>query len=691
MELSNFTEKFNKLDGKIYTVEEEVTLTNGLYEGMLKHDNVNKDSLNIYTDSTLTGDKIRNYFLSTPSETPWKYSIKIIAPNVNKVYVSYETIGDKVEAEDINNVQNEIVRTQQELNTESARAKDAEEVLTNNLNNEINRATNAENAIENIINTNKPNWDDKYSKNETFTKEEILQKIADLINSAPQTLDTFKEIADALGNDPNFATTIINLLGDKVDKVGGKQLSTEDYTTEEKNKLAAINITENDSIFETAGGTGNTITLTLGTLVNGYSKTFIASANNGGIATTINGKNVYKPCTTTPPNFVKDKAYTIWYNQAGDCFFIKASAEGTALAKDVRKSTTFSNDNDNGIPGGLDLSLLVSGNIRAGVTIDGVSGKATVVDTADAVLDPQYLLTGYSGYDDGVKKVGTMPNKTNTTTRVANHGSSMTVTLDGSDTRMGIISLPNQTGGSGYIDGTSRIEAQLWGLIPSNIRAGQVIGQYPGYGSGYMAGTFTSDANASSDKILSGYSGYVNGNKVTGTMPIIGYANQSQSCAKWDNGDLAVYLAASGYYKAGSGGNSSEVRVPVSQIQAANPDLIGQNIIAGKTICGIGGNASKITHVSGTSQIYHGASDTQTVNLSGLGFTPKLLIGQATIYGRTSYVAWLGDIDGNYSRWKAMRNWSSYVFEPQGESISSIIIGYGNGSGEVFTWDAYTW
>jgi hypothetical protein len=39
-----------------------------------------------------------------------------------------------------------------------------------------------------------------------------------------------------------------------------------------------------------------------------------------------------------------------------------------------------------------------------------VQGSETVVNTADAVLDPQYLLTGYSGYDDGVLKQGTMTN-----------------------------------------------------------------------------------------------------------------------------------------------------------------------------------------------------------------------------------------------------------------------------------------
>ena len=56
------------------------------------------------------------------------------------------------------------------------------------------------------------------------------------------------------------------------------------------------------------------------------------------------------------------------------------------------------------------ITNLVSGNIRAGVTVGGVPGKSTVVDTEDAVLDPAMLVQGYSGYDDGVKKEGTLPN-----------------------------------------------------------------------------------------------------------------------------------------------------------------------------------------------------------------------------------------------------------------------------------------
>lgn len=46
------------------------------------------------------------------------------------------------------------------------------------------------------------------------TEEQVRQAISDLIDGADDALDTLKELAEALGNDPNFATTITNKLTD---------------------------------------------------------------------------------------------------------------------------------------------------------------------------------------------------------------------------------------------------------------------------------------------------------------------------------------------------------------------------------------------------------------------------------------------------------------------------------------------
>lgn len=72
----------------------------------------------------------------------------------------------------------------------------------------------------------------------------IDTRVAALVDSAPGTLDTLNELAAALGDDPNFATTIATEIGNKVNKEDGKGLSTNDFTNEYKTKLDSLeNIT----------------------------------------------------------------------------------------------------------------------------------------------------------------------------------------------------------------------------------------------------------------------------------------------------------------------------------------------------------------------------------------------------------------------------------------------------------------
>lgn len=65
----------------------------------------------------------------------------------------------------------------------------------------------------------------------------IDERVASLVDSAPDTLNTLNELAAALGDDPNFATTIATEIGKKVDKETGKGLSANDFTDNYKNIL----------------------------------------------------------------------------------------------------------------------------------------------------------------------------------------------------------------------------------------------------------------------------------------------------------------------------------------------------------------------------------------------------------------------------------------------------------------------
>uniref|UniRef100_UPI003FF09EF0 hypothetical protein n=1 Tax=Megasphaera elsdenii TaxID=907 RepID=UPI003FF09EF0 len=51
---------------------------------------------------------------------------------------------------------------------------------------------------------------------------------------------------------------------------------------------------------------------------------------------------------------------------------------------------------------------LVSGNIKAGVTILGVSGKSSVVDTGDATAAAGTLISGKTAYVNGTKVTGSL-------------------------------------------------------------------------------------------------------------------------------------------------------------------------------------------------------------------------------------------------------------------------------------------
>ena len=130
------------------------------------------------------------------------------------------------------------------------------------------------------------------------TETYVNNKVAGIVDSAPSTLDTLNELAAALGDDPNFATTIATQIGGKVDKVNGKGLSTNDYTTAEKQKLANIanganNYTLPVATSSTLGGiksgTDITIDASGNVSINDDSHNHIIG-NVDGLQNTLNGK-----------------------------------------------------------------------------------------------------------------------------------------------------------------------------------------------------------------------------------------------------------------------------------------------------------------------------------------------------------------------------------------------------------------
>lgn len=221
MEVGQFKEKLNKIDGNVYVIEEVVQVTNGVYEGELLHDNVNASTLSVYTGPKLTGDRIQNYALLTPSTTPWKRIIRLYA-DVPRVYISYETDGDTVEAEDVNRLQESTILTQKALNDEVIRAETVEASLANDILNETVRAESAERVLSDNLAA------------ETSRAEEAEKKLTD---------DLFAEITRATGAE---ATLTENLSAEAARATEAEQKLTTDLSAEViRSKAAEKTLTDN--------------------------------------------------------------------------------------------------------------------------------------------------------------------------------------------------------------------------------------------------------------------------------------------------------------------------------------------------------------------------------------------------------------------------------------------------------------
>lgn len=178
-----------------------------------------------------------------------------------------------------------------DIATEKNRAQSAEQTISTNLQNEINRSTQADTTINNnvssltnrvkvnedkltIINGNESTTGSianaiKQAKSYTDTTvtaeqtraEKAEQKLtSDLASEVTRAKGAESANATAIANEVERATgveetlnsNITQLQTQKVDKVEGKGLSTNDYTTPEKNKLAAIEAEANKYVLPAA-------------------------------------------------------------------------------------------------------------------------------------------------------------------------------------------------------------------------------------------------------------------------------------------------------------------------------------------------------------------------------------------------------------------------------------------------------
>lgn len=228
--------------------------------------------------------------------------------------------------------------------------------------------------------------------------------VAGLVDSAPETLDTLNELSAALGNDPNFATTVANQIGTKVDKVNGKGLSTNDYTTAEKNKLSGIATGANKTTVDSALSSTSTnpiqnkaVNTALSGKANSTHTHKASDITSGAFGLTQGGTGSVSGLADAPRNAIIKKA-----GNADDYLYYTATNNGALYASE-----------ENGTPVFGTLPLAQGGTGSNTSLKEAPNGAIIRKFKSDTENSLWYTTTAsgalYATAENGIAKFGTLP------------------------------------------------------------------------------------------------------------------------------------------------------------------------------------------------------------------------------------------------------------------------------------------
>ncbi len=249
------------------------------------------------------------------------------------------------------------------------------------------------------------------------------------------------------------------------------------------------------------------------------------------------------------------------------------------------------------------------------------------------------ILSGYTAYVKGNTITGSIPSKGTTTYTPG---------------------VTNQTIASGqYISGAQTIKGDA-NLIAGNIAKGKSI-----FG---VNGSYTSDANAVAGNILSGKTAYVNGSKITGSMPSRSNSGNVAQDKAWLYSNRVYFGLETGYYPSSTYGGMTGVseRYITYESLAKTIGLTANKLISGNTILGVSGSIPS----KGATTYTPGVSN-QTI-ASG-----QYLSGAQTIKGDANLVA------GNIAKGKSIFGVSGTYTSDANAVAGNILSGktaYVNGS-----------
>lgn len=260
----------------------------------------------------------------------------------------------------------------------------------------------------------------------------VQTAVSNLIDSAPATLDTLNELAAALGDDPNFATTVSNNIGTKVSKSGDTMTGNLSFGSATRQMINlwstsyGIGVQSSTTYFRSDGrfswfrggvhsdsqnnaGTGGTVAMTLdsssnltvaGTLTaSGYNKTNWDTAYGWG-----NHAGLYLGVSDTAvdSNKLGGLAASSYYLASNPNGYITSSSNITGTSAGVVRTVT-----------GTTSAELVRGNMgdndQARILVGATASNAGYLEiaTADDGTEPIYVRQ-YTGVFSTLTRTATL-------------------------------------------------------------------------------------------------------------------------------------------------------------------------------------------------------------------------------------------------------------------------------------------
>ena len=264
---------------------------------------------------------------------------------------------------------------------ETRAAEDAK--LQTAINTEATARTNADNALDARLDVLEGSGTGSVAKALADAKSYADTKVAGILDSAPETLNTLNELATALGNDANFATTISTQIGGKAPTSHASSATTYGASSASNYGHAKASSTTPKANGTAAAGS-ETSSFARGDHVHPLQTSVSGNAGsadkvnnalsiqlNGGTATSFDG-SATKSINITPASIGAAAAHNhdAYVNQNA---FSKIAIGNTNIVADVAEDT---------------LTLIAGSNVT--ITPDATNDKITIAATDTIYTHPSY-------------------------------------------------------------------------------------------------------------------------------------------------------------------------------------------------------------------------------------------------------------------------------------------------------------